>query len=62
MWNGVTYKKVTAEGLLIERDGKEQLIEVDNIIICETGSVTRVTIFAIAKGQTRDRLAALTSC
>ena len=34
MWNGVTYKKVTAEGLLIERDGKEQLIEVDNIIIC----------------------------
>ncbi|MCI2285695.1 FAD-dependent oxidoreductase [Colwellia sp. MSW7] len=31
---GVTYKAITDEGLLIEVNGKEQLLEVDNIIIC----------------------------
>jgi len=31
---GVTYKAVTDHGLLIEIEGKEKLLEVDNIIIC----------------------------
>ena len=31
---GVTYKAITDKGLLIEVDGKQQLLEVDNIIIC----------------------------
>ena len=31
---GVTYKAVTDKGLLIEVDGKEQELEVDNIIVC----------------------------
>ncbi len=31
---GVTYKAITNEGLLIEVNGEEQLLEVDNVIIC----------------------------
>jgi len=31
---GATYKAINDKGLLIEVDGKEQLLEVDNIIIC----------------------------
>ncbi|KGJ87982.1 FAD-dependent oxidoreductase [Colwellia psychrerythraea] len=31
---GATYKAINEKGLLIEVDGKEQLLEVDNIIIC----------------------------
>src|SRR5690606_35480749 len=31
---GVTYKKVTDEGLWIEIDGKEQLLAVDTIVVC----------------------------
>ncbi len=31
---GVTYKAITDEGLRIEVDGKEQLLDVDNVIIC----------------------------
>jgi 2,4-dienoyl-CoA reductase (NADPH2) len=31
---GASYKAITGKGLLIEVDGKEQLLEVDNIIIC----------------------------
>ena len=31
---GVSYKAVTDEGLLIEVDGEEQLLVVDNIIVC----------------------------
>ncbi len=31
---GVTYKSVTDDGLLIEIDGKPQLLDVDNVIIC----------------------------
>ena len=31
---GVTYKSVSDEGLLIEVNGKEQLLDVDNVIIC----------------------------
>ncbi len=31
---GASYKDITDKGLVIEVDGKEQLLEVDNIIIC----------------------------
>ena len=31
---GVTYKAITDAGLLIDVNGKEQLLEVDNVIIC----------------------------
>ena len=31
---GASYKAITAKGLVIEVDGKEQLLAVDNIIIC----------------------------
>lgn len=34
MLPGVSYKSVTDDGLLIEIDGKEQLLDVDNVIIC----------------------------
>jgi len=34
MLPSVSYKSVTDEGLLIEVDGREQLIAVDNVIIC----------------------------
>ncbi|KGJ86976.1 oxidoreductase [Colwellia psychrerythraea] len=31
---GASYKAITDKGLLVEVDGKEQLLEVDNIVIC----------------------------
>jgi 2,4-dienoyl-CoA reductase (NADPH2) len=34
MLNGCSYVKVTDKGLLISRKDKEQLLEVDNIIVC----------------------------
>lgn len=34
MIKGATYKEVTSEGLIIEVEGKEQLLAVDHIIIC----------------------------
>ncbi len=34
MLAGVTYQKVTDEGLWIEKDGQSQLLEVDHIVIC----------------------------
>jgi 2,4-dienoyl-CoA reductase (NADPH2) len=34
MLPGVTYKKVTDDGLVIEVNGEEQLLIVDNVIIC----------------------------
>mgnify|MGYP000712819938 CR=1 FL=1 len=34
MIKGVSYKAITDDGLLIEVDGKEQMINVDNVIIC----------------------------
>lgn len=34
MLPGVSYKSITDNGLLIEVDGKEQLLDVDNVIIC----------------------------
>ncbi|WP_448213649.1 oxidoreductase [Colwellia sp. MEBiC06753] len=34
MMPGVTYKAINDQGIVIETGGKEQLIEVDNVIIC----------------------------
>ncbi len=34
MIKGVSYKEITDKGLLIEVDGKETMLEVDNVIIC----------------------------
>jgi 2,4-dienoyl-CoA reductase (NADPH2) len=34
MMNGVEYLAVTADGLLIRHDGQEQLLEVDDVVIC----------------------------
>ncbi|MFN4131126.1 MAG: FAD-dependent oxidoreductase, partial [Paracoccaceae bacterium] len=34
MLGGVTYKAITAAGLVIERDGVEQVLAVDNVILC----------------------------
>ena len=34
MIKGVSYKAITDEGILIEVDGKEQMLNVDNVIIC----------------------------
>ncbi len=34
MIGGVTYKSITPEGLLIERDGVEELLLVDDVVLC----------------------------
>jgi 2,4-dienoyl-CoA reductase (NADPH2) len=34
MLPGVSYKSITDDGLLIEINGKEELLAVDNVIIC----------------------------
>lgn len=34
MWGGVSYLGATAQGLRIARDGQEQLLEVDTVVIC----------------------------
>jgi len=34
MLSGVEYRAITAEGLLINHDGREQLLEVDDVVIC----------------------------
>jgi 2,4-dienoyl-CoA reductase (NADPH2) len=34
MLGGITYRAITAEGLLVERDGREELIAVDDIVLC----------------------------
>ncbi len=34
MLSGVDYKKITDAGIVIRHEGKEQLLEVDNIVIC----------------------------
>ncbi|MFN3723007.1 MAG: FAD-dependent oxidoreductase [Paracoccaceae bacterium] len=34
MLGGVSYKAITAEGLVIERDGAEQMLPVDDVILC----------------------------
>jgi 2,4-dienoyl-CoA reductase (NADPH2) len=34
MMGGVTYKRASRDGLLIETEGKEQMLQVDSIVIC----------------------------
>ena len=34
MLNNVTYKRIVAQGIEIERDGETQLLEVDNVVVC----------------------------
>ena len=34
MWSGVTYQRIDDQGLHIVRDGTEECLAVDNIIIC----------------------------
>lgn len=34
MLNGLTYKRIVAQGIEIERDGETQLLEVDNVVVC----------------------------
>lgn len=34
MWGGVSYRQISASGLLIERDGVTELLPVDHVILC----------------------------
>jgi len=34
MWGGVTYRKIDDQGLHINRDGRDELLEVDHVVIC----------------------------
>tara|TARA_R110001592_G_scaffold1504_8_gene9062 strand:- start:3431 stop:5536 length:2106 start_codon:yes stop_codon:yes gene_type:complete len=47
---GVAYKSITDEGLLIEVNGKEQLLEVDNVIICAGQEPNRDLQQALERG------------
>ena len=50
MLPGVSYKSITDEGLLIEIAGKEQLLAVDNVIICAGQESNRELQQALEKG------------
>ncbi len=50
MLPGVSYKSITDEGLLIEIAGKEQLLAVDNVIICAGQEPNRELQQALEKG------------
>jgi 2,4-dienoyl-CoA reductase (NADPH2) len=34
MWGGITYRRIDDQGLHITREGKEQILAVDHIVIC----------------------------
>ena len=34
MWGGVSYERITAAGLVIRRDGVEELLAVDSVVLC----------------------------
>jgi 2,4-dienoyl-CoA reductase (NADPH2) len=34
MLDGVTYRQITERGMLIEREGSEQWLDVDTIVVC----------------------------
>jgi 2,4-dienoyl-CoA reductase (NADPH2) len=53
---GVTYKAITDEGLLIEVNGKEQLLEVDNIIICAGQEPNRDLLQSLERGGVKVHL------
>jgi len=48
---GVTYKSVTDDGLLIEINGKEKLLDVDNVIICAGQESNRDLQTALEAGK-----------
>lgn len=50
MISGVHYKAVTDEGLIIEANGEEKLIEVDNVIICAGQESNRDLQLALENG------------
>jgi len=50
MLSGVNYKSITDDGLLIEVKGKEQLLKVDNIIICAGQESNRDLQQSLEKG------------
>lgn len=50
MITGVEYKEITTDGLLVVIDGKEQLIEVDNVVMC-IGQVSQRQLFDDLAGE-----------
>ncbi|RUO78847.1 NADPH-dependent 2,4-dienoyl-CoA reductase [Idiomarina tyrosinivorans] len=44
MWNSVQYKRITEQGLEIERNGETQTLAVDHIIVC-AGQVSEQSLF-----------------
>ncbi|MCW8833417.1 MAG: NADPH-dependent 2,4-dienoyl-CoA reductase, partial [Colwellia sp.] len=53
---GVTYKSISDEGLLIEVNGKEQLLDVDNVIICAGQEPNRDLQQALEQGGVKVHL------
>ena len=49
MLGGVTYKAITAKGLVIERDGVEQTLEVDSVVVCAGQTPDRRLADALAE-------------
>ncbi len=45
---GVEYKKITSEGLVVDHEGQEKTLKVDNIIVC-AGQVANPTFYDEAK-------------
>lgn len=43
MLGGVSYREITAEGFVIERDGKEEILNVDDVVLC-AGQVPQRTL------------------
>jgi 2,4-dienoyl-CoA reductase (NADPH2) len=43
MWGGVTYRDITAQGLLISRDGVDLCLEVDDVVLC-AGQISERTL------------------
>jgi 2,4-dienoyl-CoA reductase (NADPH2) len=50
MLTGVEYKEITDKGLLININGKEKTLEVDNVIIC-SGQISNNELYNLLKNQ-----------
>ena len=48
MLTSVSYEKISDQGLHIKREGKSEIIEADNIIIC-AGQVPNTQLYELAK-------------
>ncbi len=55
MLGGVQYKRITDEGLWIEQDGAETLLEVDNIILC-AGQYSVNKLYSDAKAVLKQKI------